>query len=222
MDPGQFHSLLVRQDNGCLWIPDRYVHSSGYQQICLNGLQTYAHRAAVLAAGREIPLGFEVDHLCHNADMNCMGGSKCLHRRCGDIDHLEVVTPEENARRKLLHKEAANGWSPKCLVESCEFDRDSLGLCALHYGRYKDTGTTDDPTPYHRPACLVDACERLKVARGLCDLHYRRLMDYGSTNPHERRRSGPCERPDCAKKVVAWGLCDTHYRQKKRAGRVFK
>lgn len=39
---------------------------------------------------------FDVDHECHNKDKSCPGGSKCLHRACGNLRHLKVKTPQEN------------------------------------------------------------------------------------------------------------------------------
>jgi hypothetical protein len=41
----------------------------------------------------------DLDHLCHNADLQCPGGRGCPHRRCVRPDHLEVVTRQVNVRR---------------------------------------------------------------------------------------------------------------------------
>jgi hypothetical protein len=46
-----------------------------------------------------IPDDLEVDHLCHNADKGCAGGTRCLHRRCVNPAHLEAVTQSVNAKR---------------------------------------------------------------------------------------------------------------------------
>ncbi len=46
-----------------------------------------------------IPAGLTLDHLCHNADPQCAGGKSCVHRRCANLAHLEVVTTGENSLR---------------------------------------------------------------------------------------------------------------------------
>lgn len=72
---------------------------NGYGHDRWDGRPVPAHRAAFLAAGRLIPTGFDIDHVCHNLDLTCPGGPSCLHRRCVNPDHLEAVTRRENIRR---------------------------------------------------------------------------------------------------------------------------
>lgn len=62
--------------------PDGYVHMASNDTT-----EVLVHRLAVLADGRAIPPGYEVDHLC-------------LTRDCANPLHLEVVSKEEHMRRR--------------------------------------------------------------------------------------------------------------------------
>lgn len=46
-----------------------------------------------------IPADMHLDHLCHNADSACRGGTGCPHRACCNPAHLEPVPHAENVRR---------------------------------------------------------------------------------------------------------------------------
>lgn len=76
-----------------------------------------------------IPEGHEVDHGCHNADLNCPGGASCLHRGCVRPDHLEAVTPTENNHRSAL----TNAGRTRCIhgheftPENTYLRKDGLG-----------------------------------------------------------------------------------------------
>ena len=59
----------------------------------------YAHRLAFTFVKGPIRRGKEIDHLCHNRDPDCSGGSTCIHRRCANPAHLEDVTRRTNFLR---------------------------------------------------------------------------------------------------------------------------
>ncbi len=59
-----------------------------------------AHRWVVEASGLAIPAGYTVDHLCHTFSVGCPGGLDCLHRRCTERAHLEVLTNRDNVLRR--------------------------------------------------------------------------------------------------------------------------
>jgi hypothetical protein len=61
--------------------------SNGYGRLSLGASRyIYAHRLAVILAGRDLPDGLVVDHLC--------GNRSCVNER-----HLEVVTNRQNILR---------------------------------------------------------------------------------------------------------------------------
>jgi len=76
-------SRLAR--NGCVeWTGP--ILNSGYGAAHVAGMKTTAHRVAFIAAGKDIPPGMELDHLCRN-------------RICVNVAHLEPVTRKQNMER---------------------------------------------------------------------------------------------------------------------------
>ncbi|MDP7703248.1 HNH endonuclease signature motif containing protein [Mycobacterium sp. TY815] len=73
-------------DNGC-WIWTGFL-CSGYPHMNVAGRVVGAHRVSwVLHHNKEIPEGYEVDHVCKN-------------NLCVNPEHLEAVTRRENLRRR--------------------------------------------------------------------------------------------------------------------------
>lgn len=75
----------IDEATGC-WIWIAYIHKTGYGRVSYHGKAIGAHRALYLLAGREIPEGLQLDHLCKT-------------RACVNPDHLEPVTQIVNLRR---------------------------------------------------------------------------------------------------------------------------
>lgn len=73
----------------------------GYFSARVDGdrVSRLAHRVAWQLTHGPIPDDLGIDHLCHNADLACLGGPDCLHRRCVNPAHLEPVTAAVNNRR---------------------------------------------------------------------------------------------------------------------------
>jgi Bacterial regulatory proteins, luxR family/HNH endonuclease len=68
----------------CTIDPDGYAHFTAADTT-----EHLVHRAAVIADGREIPDGWEVDHVA----------GVCRYRDCANPAHLEAVPKHENIRR---------------------------------------------------------------------------------------------------------------------------
>lgn len=70
------------------WIWTGASSNGGYGQIFYEGRVTQAYRVSVVLSGRQIPDGYDVDHLCRNPP-------------CVNPDHLEPVTHTVNMDRAL-------------------------------------------------------------------------------------------------------------------------
>lgn len=76
-------------------------NSQGYgQPVMRNGRRRPPYQWAVIDSGRDIPAGFEADHLCVNPP-------------CVNEEHLEVVTRAENNRRRGLRQKRCRAGHPR-------------------------------------------------------------------------------------------------------------
>jgi len=87
---------LVEQPNGCMhWTG--VIDAERYGRIGYKGRRgTPLHQAVYDCFIGPIPPGMVPDHECHNTDANCIGGRTCMHRRCGNWEHLVLRTQAQN------------------------------------------------------------------------------------------------------------------------------
>lgn len=89
----RFRSKVSQQPDGC-WLWTGAKTPSGYGTLGRGRRgegNALAHRVSWELAGRQVPEGLELDHLCRV-------------RACCNPDHLEPVTRAENTRRGQLHE----------------------------------------------------------------------------------------------------------------------
>lgn len=93
-----------------------------------------------------------------------------------------------------------------CTVDDCEREHQALGLCALHYTRLRNTGTTD-PRPTQPPRfCTVEGCGRKCRARGLCSTHY------NQQHQPDRHKATTTQCAACGEPVLKQGSRGKRYR----------
>lgn len=73
---------------------------------------------------------------------------------------------------------------PECLIENCDRESYSVGLCASHYARKRLGRDMLKPLKHRLPReCTVWACVGEPVAKSLCQVHYNQLRKFGHAGP---------------------------------------
>ena len=111
----RFWSKVDKTETCWLWI-GQLTHD-GYGIFGVKDDRMGAHRWAWRIAGRELPVGMHLDHLCRV-------------RNCVRVDHLEAVTPAENNARSEspTAKNARKTACPRCGADY-RFDRNGGRYC---------------------------------------------------------------------------------------------
>lgn len=79
-----------------------------------------------------------------------------------------------------------------CSIVDCSRPVLAKGMCSLHYGRMKRTGTTE--LKRYDPICTVEGCEAKHRSNGYCQRHYMRFWKNGDPGPVESTRRWRPER----------------------------
>lgn len=95
--PDNLLKRLLPQPDGCIW-HDSVPNGEGYAVISRDDRQLKAHRAMWELMNGPIPDGMTLDHTCHDPSLCDLKG-ECPHRRCVNVEHLEVVDAVENVSR---------------------------------------------------------------------------------------------------------------------------
>jgi HNH endonuclease len=75
------------------------LNGYGYGNVIYDGKRMKASRVAWIEMYGPIPDGLVVDHMCHTEAVQqgkCKGGLTCPHRSCVNVNHLRLITQQEN------------------------------------------------------------------------------------------------------------------------------
>lgn len=84
------------------WTASKNGTGYGLFGVTVNGRTTSrrAHRIAWELTIGPIPVGLEVDHICHSWGPRCELGDQCPHRGCCNPAHMRIVSNLVNQARK--------------------------------------------------------------------------------------------------------------------------
>lgn len=84
----------MAMETDCI-IPDKKIEYNGYTYTGYQGKTRGTHRVEWIKANGSIPEGMVVDHTCHDPKV-CDAGLKCPHRACINVEHMRLITQQEN------------------------------------------------------------------------------------------------------------------------------
>lgn len=96
------------------------------------GVAVPTHVAVWMTMNGPLPDEMTLAHTCHIAGVSCPG--ECVHRRCVNPDHQDVVTTlERRSRSRLTARKKIR--PDACVFEGCGYPVFTVrsGLCGVHY-----------------------------------------------------------------------------------------
>lgn len=95
--------IEISVDSEC-WLWTGRTNADGYAHTSQADGQQLVHRIVYQLLVGPIPDNLVTDHLCHSLAISsgeCSGGVTCLHRRCINPLHLEIVDRYTNNQRSM-------------------------------------------------------------------------------------------------------------------------
>jgi len=118
-------SYELDEESGC-WRWKKSIDAKGYAVMKIHQVSVKMHRWSYEHFIGPIPTEETVDHVCHNDDVSCAGGTECLHRRCVNPAHLDLCSSVENSRRgKSRRWHVDKGIKPSHCPRGHEFTPDN-------------------------------------------------------------------------------------------------
>lgn len=74
-----------------------WTNERGYAEVIVNRKKWKAHRYVYFSLVGAVPVGWDIDHDCHNRS-ECDLRDACPHRRCCNLSHLVARPHSEHAR----------------------------------------------------------------------------------------------------------------------------
>ncbi len=136
-------------ESGCWPWPSYDSHGHAWA-VEVDGAVVPTHVAVWMTINGPLPDGMTLAHTCHIADVSCPG--ECVHRRCVNPDHQDVVTVTERRSRSRLN--ARKKVRPDaCSFEGCDYPVFTVrsGLCAVHWAQDR-AGRPLTPAAYRHAA----------------------------------------------------------------------
>lgn len=114
------------QESGCWWYP-AVPDNKGYAITKIGwpvAKTIRIHRLSWIYYKGDITDNMVVDHLCHDIS-SCQGGNTCIHRRCVNPEHLQLLSISDNSKKTVRIMKYRTHCKRGHTLEGNIFDYDS-------------------------------------------------------------------------------------------------